>query len=314
MSATAPAVPRGFLAWLPFLWSRVLFPVQNTAATGLRLPSLILLVLLPGALLYPTRSFRLLEPDEGRYAEIAREMTLHGDWVVPVLQGQPYLDKPPLMYWLIRISYALFGISAEAARWVPALAIHGAILLVYLLGRRSLGERSAFWGALLLTVAPGFLGMGRLLILDGLLTFWVTLSLLAGFEALRERPPEPRLKAGRVRWGWWTAAALACGLGVLTKGPVALLLFFPPLVAYSILVQQRIGISWRPFALFLAIVFLVNLPWYVAIYLREPVFLKHFFWEHNVMRFLQPFDHLQPIWYYTPIVLGGLLQIGRAHV
>ena len=51
----------------------------------------------------------------------------------------------------------------------------------------------------------------------------------------------------------------------------------------------------------------VNLPWYVAIYLREPQFLKHFFWEHNVMRFLQPFDHLQPVWYYAPILLGGLL-------
>jgi 4-amino-4-deoxy-L-arabinose transferase-like glycosyltransferase len=58
---------------------------------------------------------------------------------------------------------------------------------------------------------------------------------------------------------------------------------------------------------FFAVVFAVNLPWYVAIYLREPQFLKHFFWEHNVMRFLQPFDHLQPIWYYIPILLGGLL-------
>jgi hypothetical protein len=51
----------------------------------------------------------------------------------------------------------------------------------------------------------------------------------------------------------------------------------------------------------------VNLPWYVAIYLKQPQFLKHFFWEHNVMRFLQPFDHLQPVWYYAPILLAGLL-------
>jgi 4-amino-4-deoxy-L-arabinose transferase-like glycosyltransferase len=66
-----------------------------------------------------------------------------------------------------------------------------------------------------------------------------------------------------------------------------------------------VGLHW--YAIFFAIVFAVNLPWYIAIYLREPQFLKHFFWEHNVMRFLQPFDHLEPIWYYVPILLGGLL-------
>jgi hypothetical protein len=67
------------------------------------------------------------------------------------------------------------------------------------------------------------------------------------------------------------------------------------------------AVRWYWYAIFFAVVFAVNLPWYVAIYLREPQFLKHFFWEHNVMRFLQPFDHLQPIWYYGPILVGGLL-------
>jgi hypothetical protein len=66
-------------------------------------------------------------------------------------------------------------------------------------------------------------------------------------------------------------------------------------------------VRWYWYLAFFGVVFAVNLPWYVAIYLREPHFLKYFFWEHNVMRFLQPFDHLQPIWYYAPILLGGLL-------
>ena len=156
MSATMPAVPRGFLAWIPFLWSKVLFPTHSSEPTRVRLSSLLLVLILPGVLLYPTRSFRLLEPDEGRYAEIAREMHLRGEWVVPLLQGQPYLDKPPLLYWLVEISYAIFGVSDSAARWIPAFAVHGSILLIYLLGWRSLGERSALWGARLLTVAPAF--------------------------------------------------------------------------------------------------------------------------------------------------------------
>jgi 4-amino-4-deoxy-L-arabinose transferase-like glycosyltransferase len=66
-----------------------------------------------------------------------------------------------------------------------------------------------------------------------------------------------------------------------------------------------VGLHW--YLVFFAVVFAVNLPWYVAIYLKQPQFLKHFFWEHNVMRFLQPFDHLQPVWYYAPILLAGLL-------
>ncbi|MBX9580351.1 MAG: dolichol-phosphate mannosyltransferase, partial [Gemmataceae bacterium] len=65
--------------------------------------------------------------------------------------------------------------------------------------------------------------------------------------------------------------------------------------------------KWFHYLAFLTVVAAVNVPWYVAAFLREPVFLKHFFWEHNVLRFLQPFDHLQPVWYYAPILLGGLL-------
>lgn len=82
-----------------------------------------------------------------------------GEWVVPTLQGEAYLDKPPLMYWLVALSYRLFGVSPESARLVPALCVHLTILLAYLLGRRSLGERAAFWAAMLLTVAPGFIGV-----------------------------------------------------------------------------------------------------------------------------------------------------------
>lgn len=290
--------PSRFLDWLPYLWAHVLFPAPQTARTGVRLPSLLLLIVLPALLLYPTLSFHLLEPDEGRYAQIPREMLNRGDWVVPHLQGKPYLDKPPLLYWLVMLSYQAFGVSESAARLVPALAVHATILTVYLVGRRSLGERSAFWGGLFLTVAPGFTGMGRLLILDGLLTFWVTLTLLATFEAIR---------GGRLRVGWWYLGALAAGLGVLTKGPVPFLLMIPPIWLHRRLSGNRVPIGWRHLFGFAGVAAAINMPWYAAVFARQPVFLRYFFWEHNVLRFVQPFDHLQPVWYYLPIVLGGLL-------
>src|SRR5437588_1188385 len=141
--STAP-LPRSFLSCRPLAWSCVLFPAAALDRTACRWPALLLLLHLPGLLLYPCMSFYLFEPDESRYAEIPREMLQRGEWVVPYLQGEPYLDKPPLLYWLIEASYMLFGVRVWAARLVPALAVHGCVLLTYFFGRRSVGERAAF--------------------------------------------------------------------------------------------------------------------------------------------------------------------------
>jgi 4-amino-4-deoxy-L-arabinose transferase-like glycosyltransferase len=280
------------------LWQRVLFPgTADTAPISRRL-ALLVLVLLPATLLYPCLAFRLFEPDESRYAEIAREMLRGGDWIVPHLQNEPYLDKPPLLYWLVGASFGLLGMHDWSARLVPALAVHACILITYWLGRRSLGDRAAFGGALLLALAPGFLGMGRLLLLDGLLALWVALALLGAFEAVRGE---------RLLWRWWLPAAAAAGLGILTKGPVALLLLVPPLWGHRLLADRSCRIPWLAHLTFAAVVLAIAVPWYVAVCLRAPGFAGYFLWEHNVLRFLSPFDHLEPVWYYGPVVLAGLL-------
>lgn len=292
-------LPRSLAAWLPFVWSRVLFcGGSHRQSEPCRLFSLLLLIFVPALLLYPTLSFHLFEPDESRYAEIGREMLQRGEWVVPYLQSEPYLDKPPLLYWLIEASYALFGVHVWAARLVPALAVHGCVLLVYLIGRRSIGERAALWGALSLALAPGWVSMGRLLLMDSLLTLWTTLALLSGFEAVRGE---------RLRWGWWLLASAACGLGVLTKGPVALVLLLPPLWLQRWLTGSGCRIGRAGMLGCLLVVLAVTLPWYAAMTLRIPTFARDFIWEHNIRRFLAPFAHVHGIWFYIPVVLGGLL-------
>src|SRR6516164_1613988 len=126
--------PRSFLACLPWIWAQILFPGRSPSPESWRWASVLWLFIVPGFLLYPCMSFWLFEPDEGRYAEIPREMLARGEWIVPYLQGQPYLDKPPLLYWLVMGSYRLLGVHDWSARLVPALAIHLCILLTYLLG------------------------------------------------------------------------------------------------------------------------------------------------------------------------------------
>ncbi len=239
-----------------------------------------------------------MEPDESRYAEVPREMLARGDWITPRLDGQPYLEKPPLLYWLTAVSYRLFGVHDWAARLPPALAVHGSILTLYFLGRRGFGERAAFRGALMLSLAPGFVGVGRMLLIDGVLTFCTTLALFAAFEAVR---------GGRLRRGWWLLSAVACGLGVLGKGPVALVLLAPPFALHAWLTGRRLPITRQAVAAFLGVVAAVTLPWYAALCLREPQFGWTFFWEHNVLRFLTPFAHERGVWFYGPVLLLGLL-------
>ncbi|MCS7047392.1 MAG: glycosyltransferase family 39 protein, partial [Gemmataceae bacterium] len=278
----------------------MLFPGRWQGTTSWSWRSFWLLVFLSSVLLLPWLNFPLFEPDEGRYAQIPFEMLSRGDWIVPTLQGEPYLDKPPLFYWAVLLAYAVFGVADWSARLVPALAVQGTVLLVYGLGRRLVGDRAAFRGAVALLIAPAFIGMGRLLVLDGLLALWVTAALLSAFLAVQT----PRLHRG-----WWVLAAAASGLGVLTKGPIAVVLLIPPLAAQRWLGGAVAAIGWRGWGGFAGIILAVSAPWYLAILVREPEFGGYFFWKHNVLRFLQPFDHIRPVWYYLPILLGGLLPL-----
>lgn len=287
-------LPRTTLGWLPFLWRRVLFPGRSQGATAWRWSSLITLTLLASVLLFPWMRFPLFEPDEGRYAQIPFEMLTRGEWIVSTLQGEPYLDKPPLFYWMVMLSYSVLGVHDWAARLVPALAVLANVLVTLILGRRLVGERSAFWGALALLLAPGFVGTGRLLVLDGLLTLWVTVSIFAAALAVQAR---------RLHYGWWLVASAACGLGVMTKGPVAVLLLAPPLIAHRWLAGGCAAIGWRGWTVFTGVVLALSLPWYAAVSVASPEFGGYFFWKHNVLRFVQPFDHERPVWFYVPLLL-----------
>jgi 4-amino-4-deoxy-L-arabinose transferase-like glycosyltransferase len=301
----------------------------------------LILMLLAGLVLFTNLDYPLIEPDEGRYAEIMREMAVTGDLLVPKLHHEAYLDKPPLFYWCGALSVALFGPDEWAVRLVPAAAAWLTIVVTFLCGRRLIGDRSAFLGALILTLSIGFTMCGRYLILDSMLTLFVTASLLIGILAIAptsvaelarvqtsvvDEATRPTRSLRILRDSWlrprqsiansgihlssWMLAALCCGLGMLTKGPVAVLLVVPPLFAYAWLVRSELARRWQPWMLFAAVVLAVNLPWYVAMILYVPDFAHYFFWEHNVGRFLSGSNHPAPLWFYAPVLFLGWMPWG----
>jgi dolichol-phosphate mannosyltransferase len=296
-------IPRTLRTLLPFWWSRVLFPrpagaARAGSAAPAPLAAVCLLLLVAGLLFFSRLGAPLQEPDEARYAEVPRQMLAEGSWVVPVLHGAPYPDKPPLLYWLVMGSYRLFGVHDWAARLVASDAAFLTVFVVYYWGRRALGVRAAFAGAMILCLSARFVHLGRLLTLDGLLCLWVTAALAAGHLAVQ---------GTRLRRGWWLASALACGLGVLTKGPVALALTLPPLLALQALDPRTARPRGAAWSAYLALALAVAVPWYAAMAVCEPDFLPYFFWTHNVVRYVAPFDHAEPIWFHLPGLLLGML-------
>jgi 4-amino-4-deoxy-L-arabinose transferase-like glycosyltransferase len=238
----------------------------------------------------------LMDPDEGRYAEIAREMLLLKDWLIPHLNLAPYLEKPPLVYWLTSLSFAAFGYSEWAARLPAALAALGGLYLAYGLGRTLWGEGPGLWGALVLATCGGYLVLARLLTLDMVFSTFLNLGIALGYLALsRER---------RHLWPW---AYLSLALAVLVKGPVALVLagliwgltaFLRGRSALKALIQPG---SW---VLLVALV----LPWFLYVTWRFPEFPRFFLWEHHVTRYLSGVSyHAEPWWYFGPVLLGFLL-------
>jgi 4-amino-4-deoxy-L-arabinose transferase-like glycosyltransferase len=238
----------------------------------------------------------LMDPDEGRYAEIAREMLLLKDWLIPHLNLVPYLEKPPLVYWLTSLSFTAFGLSEWAARLPAAVAALGGVFLAYALGRALWGERQGLWGAMVLATCGGYVILARLLTLDMVFTLFLNLGIALGYLALsRERP---RL------WPW---AYLALALAVLVKGPVALVLagIIWGTVAF-LKGRQAVRALLRPGSW--ALLATVVLPWFVYVSWRFPEFPHFFLWEHHVTRYLSGVSyHAEPWWYFGPVLLGLLL-------
>lgn len=243
----------------------------------------------------------ITDADEAFYAESAHEMVASGDWITPHYNFEPRFQKPVLYYWLTAATYRVAGESETTARWWAAMAGLGLVLLTARCGRTWYDEPTGLLAGAIAATSFGYFSIGRMALPDLPLTFFITLSIWAAFRATIDAPvPSSRAVVG---------AAVALGLGFLTKGPVALIL--PALVVVPILVIERRSLVLRPSQMILgaAILIAVAAPWYVAMWARHGTeYLQSFFIGDNLERFATDrFNDPRPWWFYGPIVAGGLL-------
>lgn len=241
-------------------------------------------------------AFGLVGADEPRYAQIAREMLTRHDWVVPTLNGSPWLEKPVLLYWKMMGSYKIFGVEDWAARLPAAFHATGLVLVMFFFMRR-FRSGSELDAALITASTAGMIGFARAASTDMLLSATLCVALLAW-------------------WAWhqtdrklWLAAFYALvAAGALAKGPVAPALAVLVVGIYAFVRRDSkifLRSLWLPgFALF----FLIALPWYLAVERKVPEFFRVFFLEHNLARFsTNLYQHSQPFWYYIPVFLLATL-------
>lgn len=243
----------------------------------------------------------LFPPDEGRYAEIPREMLLSGHWLVPHLNGVIYFEKPPLIYWLTALVMKLFGDSIWAVRLInPILSTLGC-LFIYVVGRSVFNCRTGFLAAIMTGSALLYLGLGRLLTLDVGVSFFLTVS-LGSFLVSHNR------NRGLSRTLWLWLAYFAAGCAIMTKGLIGIV--FPIMIigVWILIYHYWAYLKHMRIITGVVIVLLVNVPWVLAVQHQYSFFVHQYFWVQQFARYATPIASRHMNFFaYVGVLLAGLL-------
>jgi 4-amino-4-deoxy-L-arabinose transferase-like glycosyltransferase len=247
-----------------------------------------------GSLFFRLGSLPLSGADEPRYARIAQEMYEGRAWVTPLLQGKPWLEKPPLYYWITKPFYSLFSVPETAARFGPAICAFISALAIFWLGSILWSMRAGLFGALILLTSLGFAGFGRSASTDMPFTcsFTLAMSILAAAAAKDV--------------GWKVLGAYAfLGLAVLGKGPVAVALAIGIGLLYWFLDDRGVILHrWHIIPGFI-IAAAISVPWFLLAFQQNGyAFIATFFINHNLARYITNIHHhSEPFYYYLPALL-----------
>ena len=245
---------------------------------------------------------KLVNPDEGRYAEIPREMLASGDWLTPRLNDIKYFEKPPLQYWGTAAIYRVFGFDEWTARLWPSVTGLLGILLTGFAGWRLFGKKAGVAASLILLSSVYYLIFANVLTLDMGFSFFLNLVLvgylMAHCDALQ---PHARTVWMLVAWG-------AMGLAVLSKGFAGAAL--PPLALVTYTALQRDRSGWRNLRMGVGVplLLLIAAPWFISVSTANPEFFQFFVIHEHLQRFTETVHHRSgPWWYFIPVLVVALL-------
>ena len=240
----------------------------------------------------------LIAPDEGRNAEVAREMSQSHSWLVPTYDGLAYLDKPAFYFKTIALSFSLFGESEGVARLSSAFFGFSLAVVVFLFCRKMYDQRTATLAMLIVATTPLYIAFSRIVIFDMSLAFFVSSTIFACFLAEEECEEKQRMR-------WYLIGALSAGIATLIKGPVG---FIVPTLVITIFngIEGRLGVMKRAFALRQwAVFFAIVLPWFAGLSLLRPDFPYYGIMRESLARFTTTeFHRTAPFYYYAPIIAG----------
>jgi 4-amino-4-deoxy-L-arabinose transferase-like glycosyltransferase len=242
--------------------------------------------------LYGLAKCGMLGPDEPRYAAIGREMAHSGDWVTPRLWGEPWFEKPPLLYWMTAAATKA-GLDPDRAPRLP-VALTAVVFLVFFFWfvNREFGAGEALYSTSILATSAGWLAYSIVAVTDVPMSATFFASLLLALLLTREQRHATPIAA---------LCGALLGLSVLAKGLVPLVLFAP----VAVLLRHR----WRHLAIIAAACIVFAGPWYALVTLRNGrAFIDEFIWKHHFQRFgSDALKHVRPFWFYIPVLLAGLL-------
>ncbi len=277
------------------------FPGSETPFFGKKDIIIVLCVAVLAVSVYFTGldNYPLLDPDEGRYAEIPREMLESGDFITPRLNYVKYFEKPPLFYWLTAGSMALFGQKEWAVRLVPALAGFLTFLLVMGFGKRLFNARAGMMAAWIYLTSMIPLILARMPIIDGVFSLFLTATWgtwLLGYQSAGKRS----------RQGWYCISWACLGMAVMTKGIAAIAL--TGLIVGGMVISRRdwraLGsMAWVPGLLIFAI---IVVPWHWAVSSRNPEFFHFYIVVQHFSR-LVSLEHAKPFWFFIVLFPFGML-------
>lgn len=244
----------------------------------------------------------LVPSDEGRYAEMAREMVATQDWITTRLNGIKYFEKPPLQTWMNAITFELFGLGEWQARlWTGLCGLFGIGLVAYT-GRRVFNERVGFYAPLVLGSSLFWAGMGHVNTLDMSLAGMMTLSICALLLAQRNDADRDEQR------NWMLLCWAGMALAVLAKGLIGIVLPGAVLVLYTLF--SRDWAIWKRLHLIkgLVLFFVITTPWFVLVSMKNPEFPQFFFIHEHFQRFTTKIHSRTGPWYYfIPILLAGII-------